>query len=259
MPARSVGEPQPSQAASPAAEPEAASAGSLWREQKLIRNASVEVEVDDVDGSTASVGEIASRHGGILADLQAFRRSSGQRYTSISVRVPAGAFDAALVELRGLGTVTHERVTTEDITKAYFDLETRLKVKRETAQRLREILANRTGNLADVIAAESELGRVTEEIEQLEGEKRFYDHRVATSTIQVSLTGPVSTTWSLTQPVAKALRDSGVVFATSVQGLIYAVTATIPWALAGGLIWLVVRRARRKRGLRNTAAANKAA
>ncbi len=227
--------------------PDESAADSIWREQKLIRNADLNIEVSDVDAAAHAVETIVSRHDGLVADSQTSQYSSGRRFSSISLRIPASQFDATLAELRVLGRVEHEGVTTQDVTKAYFDLETRLAVKRDAAKRLREILTRRTGNLADVITAERELSRITEEIEQLEGEKRFYDHKIATSTIRVNLSEREGAVLSIIEPVTEALRDSARVLAGSLQAMIYVVTASAPWALVGGLCWILVRRARRRR------------
>ena len=188
-------------------------AESIWREQKLIRNGEIVVEVGGVEASARSVGEIAAKHDGIVADSQFSRDESGRRRASIRVRVPAAQFEPAMADLRSLGAVSREHISTEDVAKAYFDLETRLEVKQKTAARLQDILATRTGSLADVIAAEGELGRVTGEIEQMQGEKRFYDHRIATSTISVSLNEGDSVFLSFIDPIrsgfGNASRGSG--------------------------------------------------
>jgi hypothetical protein len=224
-----------------------ASYESIWREQKLVRNGEIEIEVDDLDASAARVGEISASHDGIVAGSQTSRYASGQRYASIQVRVPAAEFEPTLADLRKLGTVSEEGMTTEDVTKAYYDLETRLSVKRQTAARLRELLDTRTGSLADVIAAETELGRVTGEIEQMEGEKRFYDHRVATSTIEVSLLEREGFVSSVTAPIRSAFDHMGEAFGHSVQAIVLMATALLPWAVIGLAGYWIVRRFKKRR------------
>ncbi len=224
-----------------------ASYESIWREQKLVRNGEIEIEVADVDGSATSISAIAAKHDGIVADSRTSSYANGRRYASIIVRVPAAAYEPALADLRALGTVASESMTTEDVTKAYYDLETRLEVKRKTAERLRELLATHAGTLADVIAAETELGRMTGEIEQMEGEKRFYDHRVATSTISISLTEGGKLFSSVTIPIAQAFGKAGEAFGQSIQLLILMATVLAPWAAVGLGVWFVVLWKRRRK------------
>ena len=63
----------------------------------------------------------------------------------------------AVAGARQSGTLTvrvpAENVGTQDVSKAYSDLETRLRVKRDTAHRLREILRTRTARLPDILEA----------------------------------------------------------------------------------------------------------
>lgn len=222
-------------------------AESIWREQKLIRNGEIVVEVGGVEASAKSVGEIAAKHDGIVADSQFSRDENGRRRASIRVRVPAAQFEPAMADLRGLGAVSREHISTEDVTKAYFDLETRLEVKQKTAARLQDILATRTGSLADVIAAEGELGRVTGEIEQMQGEKRFYDHRIATSTISVSLNEGDSVFLSFIDPIRSGFGNASAALGQSIQFLILLLTIIAPWVVVGLAAFWVVRRVTRKK------------
>jgi hypothetical protein len=121
-------------------------------------------------------------------------------------------------------------------------------VKRDTAERLREILKSRTGGLADVLQAERELARVTEEIEQAEGERRFYDQQVALSTITAEIHEKEALVRpGALSPIVDALRDSLAVGASSVAVLIYAVVGGAPWVLVLWVLWRLIRAAIRRR------------
>lgn len=205
----------------------------MWQQQKLIRNAELHVEVDDATAAVSAIKEVAKRHDGLVADAQV-TASGGTRTSQILVRVPAEQLDEALDELRTLGTVEREALSTQDVTKEYFDLETRLGVKRRTAGRLQDLLEQQTGSLGDVIAAEAELGRVTEEIEQLEGEKRFYDSRVATSTIHIRITEAMGLLSGLWGPGGGTLKDSLHALGLSVRTMFLVLIVVIPWGI---LVW----------------------
>jgi uncharacterized protein DUF4349 len=164
------------------------------------------------------------------------------------IRVLAERFAAAYGALKGLGKVETETVSTQDVTKAYADLETRLRVKRDSEGRLREILRTRTARLSDVLEAERELTRVVEEIEQIEGERRYYDQQIALSTLSAALHEPEAVIRAgALAPLLEALRDSLQVLATSAGALVYVTVLLLPWAAAGTVVWLVVRAARRRK------------
>ena len=236
------------EAESTSAQAVATSADSVWAEQKLIRTAEISVEVTSVEEALEEIEAIASRQDALVADTNIEQYGAGNRRAVISVRVPTANFEAAVRDFRELGEVERENTTTEDVTKLYADLETRLSVKRETEQRLRELLSSRTGELAEVLQVERELGRLVGEIEQLEGERRYYDHRIAVSTIEIDLyeTG-AALRLDVLAPIGDALAASLSVLALSVGALIYVTAFVTPWLLVGIPIWLVAKKIRRRR------------
>lgn len=210
--------------------------------RKLIRTAHLQIEVARYEEAAGAAERIAEAHGGYLADTQASRGDHDRRQGSLSLRVPAERFSAALAELKELGTVQSETVKTDDVSKAYADLETRLRVKRDTADRLREILRTRTAGLAELLEAERELARITEQIEQMEGERRFYDQQAALSTLNLALYEPQALVKpGVFAPVTAALHDSVSLLAASVSALIYVAALLAPWGLIAYVVYRIVR------------------
>jgi hypothetical protein len=215
---------------------------------KLIRTAQVSVEEAEYERAAAEVARVAEAFGGYVAESQLNSGREEHRSGSITIRVPADRFTAALAALKGVGKVRAESVSTQDVTKAYTDLETRLRVKRDTADRLRELLRTRTADLPDVLNAERELARVTEEIEQMEGERRFYDQQVAFSTITLALAEPQAVVEpGVFTPIGHALRDSLQVLAQSLAALVYLLVALLPWMALGYAAWRTVKAVRNRR------------
>ena len=220
---------------------------AMLASRKLIRTAQIALEVASYEEAAERVARLAESHGGYLADAQAARGAQDRRRGTIVVRVPAEAFAAAYAELKGLGKIETETVSTQDVTKAYADLETRLRVKRDAEGRLREILRTRTARLSDVLEAERELTRITEEIEQIEGERRYYDQQVALSTISAVLHEPEAVIRPGTlSPLVEALRDSLHALAASAGALLYVTVVALPWAAALALVWAAARAIRRR-------------
>jgi hypothetical protein len=216
--------------------------------QKLIRSGEISIQLKDIDAGVRRADSIARAQGGLLADTRVNQTDRGIKAAQVTLRVPADRFDAAMAALRHLGQVRSEAIATEDITRAYADLEIRLAVKEATVARLRELLATRTGKLSDVLDVERELARAVTELEQMKGERRFDDQRIATSTITAELLQ--STSWgsvSITGPVGGALRKALEVFGASLSSLIYLVVYLIPWVLLVTVLWWAVRRLRRRR------------
>lgn len=232
------------------ATPSGGSAPVAEQPQKLIRTGSMTVEVKDFEAAAASLAQMAKSLGGYVADTQVTRHEAGYRTGQVVLRIPAERFDAAGTSIRALGKLLAEQSGVEDVTKAYADLETRLKVKREALARIRDLMKTRAGSLKDVLEAEREITRITEEIELAEGERRFYDHQIRLSTLTVALQEPEPV--NLARPGAwsalgNVFRNASSLVAQSLAVLLSIVLVLIPWTLLGyGLYrwirWLVRRR-----------------
>lgn len=217
--------------------------------RKLIRNGEMSIEVRDFDATARKVTEIAQSFGGYVADSQA-SGDGGRRSGTMTIRVRADAFDEALKALRALGKVQTEHVGTQDITKAYTDLEARLRVKSDAAERIREILKSRSAKLADVLEAEKQLSALIEQIEVMRGERRFYDQQVALSTISADLHEPEAVARpSAFAPLRTALRNSLSTLSESLAGFVTGTLYVLPWA---ALLFVLVSLWRRRRRVPKT-------
>ena len=216
---------------------------------KLIWTAALQVEVPDFRAAVDQAARAVAGLGGYVSDRQSSEDGAGRERGQMTLRVPSEKFDGALSALKKLGRVKSEGVRTQDVTKAYADLETRLAVKRETATRLREILKRQAGKVSEVLEVEREIARVVEEIEQAEGERRYFDHQVSLSTITLSLyeRDEIVNT-GLFDPVLTALRQSLRIMGESLGSLIELMAGLLPWLAALYLAFRVVLWRLRRRG-----------
>lgn len=243
-------------AGAPAPQSAAPALAAQMAARKLIRTAQMSIETADYSASVSQAEALVEQLGGYVADSQITRGAHNRRHGTLTLRVPADQFKAALAGVRGLGQVLSENVTVQDVTKAYTDVETRLRVKRDTAARLHEILRGKTARLSDVLEVERELARVTEESEALEGERRFYDQQLALSSIALNLSEPDAVvSASAVEPTASALHNSLRVLSISIAALIAVVVFVVPWALVAWLAWRVIAWLRARRRPRSAPAA----
>ena len=63
----------------------------------------------------------------------------------------------------------------------------RLKTARETEERFRAILQQRTGKISDVLEVEQSIARVRGEIESMEAEQKTLEHRVDFASVEIQL------------------------------------------------------------------------
>jgi len=151
----------------------------------IERTAQLTLTTHDFDQLRARIDAIVARHHGYLADLTVNAPENSGRSVNASLRIPAAQLDSALTELRQLGRVESESQNGRDVSREYVDLVARIGNARNTAQRLTQLLAQRTGKLSDVLAVESELSRVQGQIEQMEAERKNTETQVAYATVQL--------------------------------------------------------------------------
>jgi hypothetical protein len=211
--------------------------------QKLIRSAQLRIEVMDVERAVRLVDTAARAREAITAGARLVQASDGQNPAELTLRVPAHRFDDLLADLRRLGVVRDEAVTTDDVTKAYNDLETRLGVKEQMVVRLKALLATHTAKLSDVLEVERELARTVAELEQMKGERRFYDQQVAMASISVTLFQPATIVRPRVGAQAKLAFNRSIEVLQDSAGLMVSFVAfLLPWVvLAAMIMWLLAR------------------
>lgn len=232
--------------ATPAARPEIARDSAADR--KLIRTGDLQIRVKDVQEAVQRTDSIVHANGGLTANSRFSQEDDSRRRADLMLRVPADALGKTVTALKTLGVTTSESSNQQDITKDYVDLETRLGVKEQELARLRELLANRTGKLSDILEVEREITRVVTDIEQMKGERRYYDNQVAMSTLTLTLFEAGALRPAPGMSIGIALRQSLQGLNTSAGLLIYFVTLLAPWIIAGILVRWLIHLWRRRRG-----------
>ena len=170
-----------------ATSPETATASTSVN-RKLIRNAEVELEIASFDDAIQKITALANEERGYVATTSSEKQANGKLKGQVVVKVLPENLDRFLQKIRGLGELKNQTLGTEDVTKAYFDTESRLKNARVMEQRLIDMLKKKSDDINDLLQVEKELGRVREQIEQMQGELKYWDSQVqfATVTIQLS-------------------------------------------------------------------------
>lgn len=168
--------------AAPPQSPAQASAAPM-----IARTVSLTVRVKDIASSRAALDSILARHHGYAASLTLNTPDDGPRSFQSSLRIPAAELQAALNDLRHLGRVETETQSGEEVTQQHADLVARLTNARETEQRLRQLLAERTGKMQDVLDVEEKISETRGEIESMEADQALLEHRVSFATIDIQV------------------------------------------------------------------------
>jgi hypothetical protein len=139
---------------------------------------------------------------------------------SFEVKVPAARVGAFRAAIRAMGDIRTDTEKAEDVTEARADVQARLGNARAEEGRMLAVLADKTGNLADVVAVEKELSRVRESIERLEAEERVLLGQIAMATVKVQLeTSFVASDPGAGSRLARAAKEGGETAWAFVVGL----------------------------------------
>jgi hypothetical protein len=155
--------------------------------RKLVRNANVDLQVKSFDEALESISALASEGRGYVATTSSQKQENGKLRGQIVVKVLPENLDDFLAKLRKLGDLKKQTLTAEDVTKQYVDTDARLRNARLVEQRLVALLEKNAGRVSDLLQVEKELGRVREQVEQLQGELKAMDMQVQFATVTISL------------------------------------------------------------------------
>jgi hypothetical protein len=155
---------------------------AMERDRKIIREASIGLEVEDPFSVESGIRQSISRQGGYLDST--LTRPNGA--INIKARVPPQALDTAMGEISELGKVTHRSVSARDVTETMIDLDARISNLTALRDRLQGLL-QRAGKISEVIEIEKELVRVQTQLDSLEGQRRSLAGRVDYSMLDIEL------------------------------------------------------------------------
>ncbi len=160
--------------------------------RKIIRTGEVEFEIEAFDSAVAEINRLISGiPGAFIATVNSEKLPNGKVKGSVVVRVPPDNLDKFLLDVRKdlgkTGELKSQRIGSQDITKQFYDLESRLRAARTMEERLLDIIKKGKGEIKELLAAEKELGVWRTKIEEMEGEIRYYNNQVGLSTLTITL------------------------------------------------------------------------
>jgi Domain of unknown function (DUF4349)/Putative zinc-finger len=162
--------------------------GQIIQGPMIARTVSLAIMVKDFAASRSSLDSILARHHGYFAQLNVSTPENAPRGLQASLRIPTPELASAVADLKTLGRVENESQSGEEVTQQHTDLVARLKNSRDTEQRFRTILQQRTGNVVEVLQVEEGIARVRGDIERMEAEQKDLEHRVDFATVELQLT-----------------------------------------------------------------------
>jgi len=152
---------------------------------KIIREGGVSFETSDLKQTRTLLDTLVTRYEAYLAndDQYKFDDRIEQR---LVIRVPADSFDDLVHELESAVERFDSRtISARDVTEEFMDVSLRIRIKKETEQRYRDILT-KAKSVRDILEVERYIGRIRSEIESLEGRLNYLQNRISFSTLTVT-------------------------------------------------------------------------
>lgn len=208
-------------------------------DRKIIRNGELTIETDTPKDAQARIASIAESQGGFVVTSEFKQNISGTarptEIVTVVVRVPSAQFGATLDAIRAAGNrVIQERISGQDVTEEYIDLEARIRTQKALEQQFLEIM-KQAKRIADALEVQRQLADVRTEVERLEGRRRFLDNKASLSTITVTLQSGTpmvaATTSGFGHDVKDAFGDGIDTAVAIVMGLIRIAIVLVPITL----------------------------
>ncbi|GEM_PF-1073305 len=160
-------------------------------QRKIIRSGDLEFEVEVFDNAVADITKLINAiPGAFVATINSEKLPNGKVKGSVVVRVPPEHLDKFVLDLRKdlakTGELKSQRIGSQDVTKQYTDIESRLRAARTMEERMIAIIKNGKGDVKDLVAAEAQLGVWRTKIEEMEGEIRYYNNQVGLSSLTIT-------------------------------------------------------------------------
>jgi hypothetical protein len=174
---------QRSEEAVPAAEGPAAG-------RMIIKNATMSLEVDDVDLALSRIDGIAAQSGGYVLETRTDYSNPFQKQAFVQIAVPVDRFEAALQRIReAAGEVLSEQASGVDVSQEFVDVQSQIANLEATQARVRQLLAE-ADTVEEALRVNAELTRIEGELGKLKGRSQYLQQRSAFSTIAASLQEP---------------------------------------------------------------------
>lgn len=217
---------------------------------RIIRTATLTVQVKDVPKALAEARATVENAGGYVGDETTGRDEDGAEHTRVVLRVPVDRYDGVLTGLQGAGRLLERTAKAQDVTAQVVDVESRIASQRASVARVRELM-DRATKLSDVVTLEGELSSRQADLEALLAQQASLKDRTSLATVTLTLSEkPAAPAADDDDPgFVDALAGGWDAFVTTLRWIAVAFGAVLPFLTVAALlllVWLRLLRPRRR-------------
>lgn len=156
--------------------------------RKLIRTINIEAETKDLDALLTDLDAQLAALGGYVQNKQVrgSATSTGSRYASLTLRIPAEKLDQFVNHVTGATNILSSGETTEDVTLKFIATESRIAALEAEEARVMELIA-KAENLNELLTLESKLSNIRQELEEVKSQLKLYENLIDYGTVYLSI------------------------------------------------------------------------
>ena len=217
-------------------------------ERQLIKTSSLSIETKrgEFDRVQSNVNNIVKASGAyVLSENFQILGKGSQTYktNNYQIKIETTKYDSVVAQLRELGGIVSLSETATDVTGAIANKQVEIAAEKERLRRYEQLVGS-SGNLNDKITLTDRIFEQDRRIKYMESALQGSQQQVAYSTISLKLQEKAPALYGV------ALVGIGELFKTlvgSVNTLLYFIFAILPWTVAAGIIYGIIRLIRKRR------------
>lgn len=207
----------------------------------LSQQISLRVPGNNLQSTWETLQQQALQLDGEIVTASYGNSSGSQAKANLKVRIPPAKLDQYIALLKKAGNITSQTVGSEDKTGEVIDIDARMKNLAEARDQLRKMLAERRGELSEVLEVQKALIDVQSQLDSLAGQRKVLESITSRVTLDIELhgVGGISSTDSSSSwdGIVDSWHSIGLTFVQLLLLIISGLPILVPLGLIGWFIW----------------------
>ena len=154
-------------------------------DKKIIKNASLNLEVKDFKVFNSTVRDKTKQFGGYIA-MEEQTQSDYKVESVLKIKVPVDQFDDAVTQFTNdAKKFIEKKITSEDVTAEVVDTKSRMEAKKQVRLRYLDLL-KQAKNMEEILNVQQEINGIQEQIESAAGRIEYLSNSAVYSTIHLT-------------------------------------------------------------------------
>ena len=213
--------------------------------EKVITSVFISLETTEFDSAIENLGSIVNKSKGYVENSHISSRGRINnkvfQHAQYTIRIPKNNIGTFTDEMDSIGNVVSQSTSKEDITKQYYDTESRLNLLKVKEERMTALL-KKAEKIEDIITIENQLSEIIHQKENMTKNILEMDDKVDYSIINMEISeveklrSDVTAKTTFATRISNAFSDSLYTFKVFVEGVVLIFVYTWPFLLVGGLV-----------------------